>query len=115
MVYTNSYPVSTFLTLAGTIARKSLAAFTALLFTITCMAQDSAQAQPQPPSPSSPSDSQTSAQAQAFPEPSTVTLPAGTSIPLVLTHDVQSRSMRRGGDIYAQITSPVPSAHVGVI
>jgi hypothetical protein len=115
MVYTNSYPVSTFLTLAGTIARKSLTAFTTLLFTITCVAQDSAQAQPQPPSPSSPSDSQTSAQAQAFPEPSTVTLPAGTSIPLVLTHDVQSRSMRRGDDIYAQITSPVTSGNEMVI
>ena len=112
MVYTSSYPVSTFLTLAGTIARKSLAAFTALLFTITCMAQDNSQTQPEP---SSSSKSQTSAQAPALPERSTVTIPAGTRIALVLTHDVQSRSMRRGDDIYAQITSPVTSGNEMVI
>jgi hypothetical protein len=112
MVYTSSYPVSTFLTLAGTTARKSLAAFTALLFTITCMAQDNSQTQPQLPSPS---ESQTSTQAQALPEPSTVTLPAGTRIALVLTHDIQSRSMRRGDDIYAQVTSPVTSGNETVI
>jgi len=112
MVYTGSYPVSTFLTVAGTIARKSLAAFTASLLTFTCVAQDNSQTQPQPPSQS---DSQTSAQAQALPEPSPVTLPAGTRIALVLTHDVQSRSMRRGDDIYAQITSPVTSGNEMVI
>jgi hypothetical protein len=112
MVYTSSYPVSTFLTLAGTIARKSLAAFTALLFTIACVAQHSAPVQPQPPSTS---DSQTSAQPSAAPQSTTLTLPAGTSIPLVLTHDVQSRSMRRGDDLYAQITSPVNSGNQMVI
>jgi hypothetical protein len=110
MVYTSSYPVSTFLTLAGTIAKKSLAAFTALVFTITCIAQDNSQ--PQPPSKS---DSQTSAQTSAALPSTTVTLPAGTRIALVLTHDIQSRSMRRGDDIYAQITSPVNSGNATVI
>ncbi len=110
MAHTSSYPVSTFQTLAGTSARKSLAALTALLFTFTCMAQDNAQAQPQPLSPP---DAQTSTHAPA--KSSTVTLPAGTRIALVLTHDIQSRSMRRGDDIYAQITSPVNSGNQVVI
>ena len=110
MVSTSRYPVSTFLTLAGTSSRKTLAAFTALLFAVTCMAQDHAQAPPQPPS--SP-EAETSAQTPAKSSP--VTLPAGTRIALVLTHDIQSRSMRRGDDIYAQITSPVNSGTQMVI
>ena len=110
MVSTSRYPVSTFLTLAGTSSRKTLAAFTALLFAVTCMAQDHAQAPPQPPSTP---EAETSAQAPAKSSP--VTLPAGTRIALVLTHDIQSRSMRRGDDIYAQITSPVNSGTQMVI
>lgn len=94
MVHTSSYPVSTLLTLAGTNARKILTAVTALLFAAACMAQD--QPLPKPPSPPDPK-----------PEAATVTLPPGTRIALVLAHDIQSRSMRRGDDIYAQITSPV--------
>ncbi len=113
MANTRNYSVSTmiaFLTLAGTNARKPLAVITALLFTVTCMAQD--QAQPQPPSPPDP---QSNIQAPATPESFTVTLPPGTRIALVLTHDIQSRSMRRGDDIYAQITSPVNSGNQVVI
>ena len=110
MVSTSRYPVSTFLTLAGTSSRKTLAAFTALLFAVTCMAQDHAQAPPQPPSTP---EAETSAQTPAKSSP--VTLPAGTRIALVLTHDIQSRSMRRGDDIYAQITSPVNSGTQMVI
>ena len=97
MVHTSRYPVSTFLTLAGTIASKTFAAFTALLFTLTCMAQD----QPQPQTPNSQPN------AQSTPQSESVTLPPGTRIALVLTHDIQSRAMRRGDDIYAQITFPV--------
>ena len=37
----------------------------------------------------------------------TITLPAGTRIPLVLTHPVQSKLLHRGDNIYAQVTSPV--------
>ena len=101
MVHTCGYPVSTFPTLAGTKAKKILAV-TALLLAAACIGQD--QAQPQPPLP--PDVSATAQPAQTT-ESSTVTLPPGTRIALVLTHDVQSRSMRRGDDIYAQITSPV--------
>src|ERR1700728_4359026 len=110
MVSTSRYPVSTFLTLAGTSSRKTLAAFTALLFAVTCMAQDHAQAPPQPPSAL---EAATSTQPPA--KSSSVTLPAGARIALVLTHDIQSRSMHRGDDIYAQITSPVNSGKQMVI
>jgi hypothetical protein len=37
----------------------------------------------------------------------TVTIPPGTRIPLVLTHPVQSKHLHRGDNIYAQVTSPV--------
>lgn len=105
MVHSSRCPVSTFLTLAGTNSRKTLAVITVLFFAITCMAQD----QPQPQSfPAT--DSQNGTQFQATPQ-STVTLPPGTRISLVLTHDIQSRSMRRGDDIYAQITSPVTAGN----
>ena len=45
----------------------------------------------------------------------TVTIPAGTQIPLVLTHPIQSRYIHRGDDIYAQITDPVTSGNQVVI
>jgi hypothetical protein len=108
MVHTSGYPVSTFPTLAGTNPKKILATVTALFFAAACIAQD----HPQPPSPPDPA---ASAQATPKPESSTVTLPPGTRIALVLTHDIQSRSMRRGDDIYAQITSPVNSGNEVVI
>ena len=44
-----------------------------------------------------------------------VTVPAGTRIPLVLTHPVQSRVIHRGDDIYAQVTAPVRSGDQMVI
>jgi len=102
MVHTGGYPVSTFPTLAGTKAKRILAV-TALLLAAAGMAQ--VQAQPQPPL--LPPNMSATAQTAHTTESSTVTLPPGTRIALVLTHDVQSRSMRRGDDIYAQITSPV--------
>jgi hypothetical protein len=44
-----------------------------------------------------------------------VIVPSGTRIALVLTHPIQSRSVRRGDDIYAQITSPVTSGNEVVL
>ena len=44
-----------------------------------------------------------------------ITVPAGTRIPLVLTHPVQSRVIHRGDDIYAQVTAPVRSGDQMVI
>lgn len=54
-------------------------------------------------------------QQQPTPADATVTLPAGTRIPLVLTHPVQSRLLHRGDDIYAQVTAPVHSGNQMVI
>jgi hypothetical protein len=45
----------------------------------------------------------------------TITIPSGTQLVLVLTHPVQSRHIRRGDDIYAQITAPVNSGDQMVI
>jgi len=89
-----------FLTLAGT----------TLLFAVTCMAQDTPQTEPP-----APPDSQTSLQAAATPPPVTQTIPAGTSLALVLTHPIQSRYIHRGDDIYAQITAPITLGNQVVI
>jgi len=44
-----------------------------------------------------------------------IAVPAGTRIALVLTQPIQTRRLRRGDDIYAQITSPVTSGNEAVI
>jgi hypothetical protein len=102
-----SRPVSTmfaFLNLAGTNARRTLAACTTLLFVVTCMAQDNAPSQPQPPSPT---DSPTSMQSPAPPPPATETIPAGTRFALVLTNPIFSNTTHRGDEIHAQTTAPI--------
>lgn len=53
--------------------------------------------------------------ATATPPLTTVTVPAGATIALVLTHPVQSRLIHRGNLIYAQITSPVTSGNEVVV
>ena len=50
-------------------------------------------------------------QANSPPQPSSVTIPAGTQVALVLTQPIQSRHVHRGDDIYAQVISPVHSEH----
>jgi len=78
---------------------KCSAAIATLLFaTIACLAQD----EPQSPSPASQTLAETS---------NTVTISAGTRMTLVLTHPIQSRRIRRGDDIYAQVTSPVSAGN----
>jgi hypothetical protein len=61
-----------------------------------------------------PSSDQESASSGAEPGGS-ITLPAGTQLALVLTQPIQSRTTRRGDDIYAQIASPVTSGDQMVI
>ena len=94
-----------FLTLAGTNAKQILAAVTALVFAMTCMAQDNANTNPQP-QPTSPPDAQTM-QAPAAPNPPTETIPAGTRLALVLTNPIFSNTTHRGDEIHAQTTAPV--------
>jgi len=78
--------------------------FSALfLASLSCLAQDS---------------SQSIAKSETAPSPdssTTVTIPAGTTLALVLTQPVQTRYIRRGDDIYAQITDPVDSGNQVVI
>jgi len=94
-----------FLTLAGTNARRILAAVTTLVLVVTCMAQDNPNVQSQPQSPSPP-DTQTM-QAPGTPNPATETIPAGTRFALVLTNPIFSNTTHRGDEIHAQTTAPV--------
>lgn len=73
----------------------------ALLAALPSIAQ-----QPAPPEPA--------LQAKTGP-PSTVTIPAGTRLALVLTQPIQSRYIHRGDDIYAQINAPVDAGNELVI
>ena len=67
-----------------------------LLASLTC----TAQIQPQ--------DNATNQQPESRPDQSpTITIPAGTQLSLVLSQPIESRVLRRGDDIYAQITAPV--------
>jgi len=67
--------------------------------------QDQPQAAPPPDS----------AQVQVESQPSTITIPSGTRLAMVLTQPVQTRYIHRGDDIYAQITSPVDAENRVVI
>lgn len=72
-----------------------------LAIPLTCLAQEQAQ---------------TISQAASTPlPPSTVTIPAGSRLALVLTQPIQTRSLHRGDDMYAQVTSPVDSGNEVVI
>ncbi len=82
------------------------AVITSIFLTSGCLAQD--QSQP------AQSDSQAN-QTQAEIQLSTVTIPAGTELPLVLTQPVQSRYLHRSDSIYAQVTAPVNSGNEVVI
>lgn len=55
------------------------------------------------------------ASANPAPSATTITVPAGVSIALVLMHPIQSRYVHRGDDIYAQTTSPVVAGNEVVI
>jgi hypothetical protein len=62
--------------------------------------------------PAPPADS---AQVQVEDQGSNITIPAGTHLAMVLTQPVQTRYIRRGDDIYAQVTSPVNAENQVVI
>ena len=74
-----------------------LLAIAAILVTTAVFAQD----QPQPTAPPD------SAQVQVENQNINITIPAGTHLVLVLTQPVQTRYVRRGDEVYAQVTSPV--------
>jgi hypothetical protein len=83
--------------------KKLIVAIAAVLLPPLAFAQD----QPQPPAQSDPTQVQL--------DSSNITIPAGTHLALVLTQPVQTRYIRRGDDIYAQVTSPVDAENQVVI
>jgi hypothetical protein len=85
---------------------------TVLLFAISSVAQQTST--PAPPADSQPSQDSV-ASANAASPLTAVTVPAGTSIALVLTHPIQSRHIHHGDHIYAQIISPVTTGNQAVI
>ncbi|HEV2197768.1 MAG TPA: hypothetical protein VGR55_19445 [Candidatus Acidoferrum sp.] len=68
--------------------------------------QPSAQGQQGPPRPDTPPAEQETPQEPAQ-NPSPVTLPPGTQLVLILTHPIDSKTMRRGDTVFAETTAPV--------
>jgi hypothetical protein len=80
------------------------------------LTQTVAQQIPEPPAPPPSPTSVTSASKANVARPEGyVTIPAGTRLALVLSHPVDSKTVHRGDEIYAQITSPVAMADRVVI
>jgi hypothetical protein len=98
--------------LAKTGIRQGFAITTTLLLTLSSFAE---QKPPTPPPDSRPTSQDAAASAKPAPEATTITVPAGTSIALVLTHPIQSRYIHHGDDIYAQVISPVAAGDQVVI
>jgi hypothetical protein len=102
-----------FLSLAKTKIRQGSALTSTLLLALSSLAQET-------PTPTPQSGSKTTSQgalpsAKPAPEATTITVPAGTSIALVLTHPIESRYIHRGDDIYAQVISPISAGNQVVI
>jgi hypothetical protein len=109
------------LTTENKIRRQAAVLLSILFFTFSCIAQSAVQNESTQDTSQTTAQAQTSNQQNSQPNQSqprtqsTVTIPAGTELALVLTQPVQSRYVRRGDDIYAQITSPVDSGNEVVI
>jgi hypothetical protein len=101
-----------FLVLTKTKLKPSFALSVWMLASTSCLAQQSTTAEANSHS----QDSQNQdAVASASParDATTITVPAGVRIALVLLHPIQSRYLHRGDDIYAQTTSPVVAENEG--
>ncbi|HVR24291.1 MAG TPA: hypothetical protein VMU26_13340, partial [Candidatus Polarisedimenticolia bacterium] len=95
-----------FLVLAKTKLKPRFRLSALILVSASCLARQSTAAEANSHS----QDSQKQdAVASASParDATTITVPAGVRIALVLMHPIQSRYVHRGDDIYAQTTSPV--------
>jgi hypothetical protein len=105
-----------FSVLAKTIAQYGIAAFATLLLALNCMA---ITVTPNQPTPDQISNPQIPTQSEATNQPATqsagaesdkpqvVTIPAGTTFPLVLTDPISSKTVHRGDEIHAQTTAPI--------
>ena len=85
--------------------------------TLALVVAGTAQAPTQTPAEPDPqANSSCAPQAESSePEQAPVTLPAGTRFALVLTHPVDSKSIHRGDEVYAQTTAPVAAGDQVVI
>lgn len=101
------------------LARTGFAIATTLLIAMPGFAQPTQSNQETSSTAPSPDSQSTSpapvASANAATAATTVTVPAGSTIALVLTQPVQTRHIHHGDDIYAQITSPVTAGNAVVI
>ena len=99
--------LSPFFTLSKVKIKPSMVLSAFLFASLSCLAQQTPK----------PTDSQPGAlaSAKASSEATTITVPAGARIALVLMHPIQSRYVHRGDDIYAQTTSPVVAGNEVVI
>ena len=79
-------------------------AISVLLLVAVCIAQEPPLPAPQPDAQTNPPASQPTVPEENAPP---IIVPAGTRLALVLTHPVDSKTVHRGDDIYAQITAPV--------
>src|SRR6266568_610652 len=93
--------------LAGQIRRVIWTAVAITLFSATNVAQT---APPGGGEPTPQSDEQSAA-----PDQTPLIIPAGTRLALVLTHPVDSKSVQRGDQVYAETTSPASSRSQVVI
>src|SRR6202051_1121088 len=96
-----------FLKPSKTTACQVIGLTTTLLIAVSTFAQQTSST-PQLPSPD---NSQVASAGSA----TSVAVPAGTRIALVLTQPIQTRYIHRGDDIYAQIVSPVTAGNEVVI
>jgi hypothetical protein len=108
-----SLSTTTFLSLAKTQIRQGIALTSILLSAASTLAQQTPPPTPQPDSKTAAAEALSSA--KPAPESATVTVPAGTSFALVLTHPIQSRYIHHGDDIYAQVISAVIAGNQVVI
>jgi hypothetical protein len=101
-----------FLSLAKTKIRQRIALTSTLLLAISSLAQ---QTQAPTPEADTRNTSQSAISSAKAAPAGAVTVPAGTSIALVLTHPIQSRYIHHGDDIYAQVISAVTAGNQVVI
>jgi hypothetical protein len=106
-----------FLSLAKTRIRQSIAITSTLLLAISSLAQQNPTPTPESDSQttSSQTTSQTATASAKIPPAGAVTVPAGTSVALVLTHPIESRYIHHGDDIYAQVVSAVTAGNQVVV
>ena len=112
LLFCNLLNLSAWLHLAKIQPRQVLAIFISLAMTTSLTTSSYAQ-QSAPSAP--PVNSAENGPATDVGHADTVTVPAGTRFTLVLTNALQTRYLRRGDDIYAQITSPVTSGNSVVV